>query len=226
MQQLYLYIVPVILFLAHYLGVKWDIKSRKNIEIVQSIAAGLSVGYVFLILLPEISRLGQETRIETMAVTLLGFVFFHALLKFVFRARNLKKKHFLLDEIHLLAVGVYHFVLTFSLTELLKNNLVEGFVLLFLIAIHNALSEISYHELHHEENKSLKTPTIFLTTMAGALVPAFGFVSPLMRVLMFSFTAGAIIYIAIREELPEGKQGNPLFFILGALFFFVCMVLV
>lgn len=226
MQQLYLYIVPVVLFLSHYLGIKWDIKSKKNVEIVQSLAAGLSVGYVFLILLPEITRLGQETRIETMAVTLLGFVFFHALLKFVFRARNLKKRHFLLDEIHLLAVGIYHFVLTFSLTELFKNSLIEGFVLLFLIAIHNALSEISHHELHHEENKSLKTPTIFLTTMAGALVPAFGFVSPLMRVLMFSFTAGAIIYISIREELPEGKQGNPLFFMLGAFFLFACLILV
>lgn len=225
MDNLILFIIPLLLWGSHYAGLTFDVKSKRNIEILQSLAAGISIGYVFLILIPEVNRVGLEARVETMSLMLFGFVFFHSALKFVFKQKDLRRKEVLVDEIHLLAVSVYNFFITFSLIELIKNNTVEGLLLLFLITVHSTLSELSHHELHHHENRSLKTPTILLAAFAGALVPIFIQVDMLLRSVIFSFTAGAIIYISIREELPNGNKGKPFFFIIGAIFIAVLVLL-
>lgn len=216
-QAVYL-IVPFLIWGSHYLGLKLDLRSKQNIEMVQSLAAGLAVGYVFLYLIPEVTRHGYENEIETMSIALLGFVFFHIALKVVFKTTNTKRQHFLSDEIHLLAVSLYNFIITFTLIELIKVNQAQGLLLLFLIVTHTTLSELSHKELNKDENQRLKTPMIFLATILGALVPVFGLVDPLLRSVMFSFTSGAIIYISIREEIPEGRDGNPLLFIIGVFF--------
>lgn len=221
MINLYYLLVPLLVWCAYYLGQILDIRTRRYVELIQSLAAGLSIGYIFLVLLPEVilfeQRVLAEIQVPAIGITLLGFVFFHTMLKLVFRNKNKHKVHFLTDEVHLFAIALYHFIVSFSLIELMKVNGNQAFVLLLLIAVHTTLSELSYHELHHEEKRLFKAPVLFAASFLGALFPVMGVVNPVFRAILFSFTAGAIIYISIREEIPEKNQGNPWAFIFGAM---------
>lgn len=214
-------LVPLLIWSSYYLGQILDIRTRRYVEMIQSLAAGLSIGYIFLVVLPEVIRFEQQVlvdiRIPAEAITLAGFVFFHTILKMVFRNKNKHKVHFLTDEVHLFAIALYHFIVSFSLIELMKVNGNQAFMLLLLIAVHTTLSELSYHELHHEEKRLFKAPVLFAASFLGALFPVFGMVNPLFRMVLFSFAAGAIIYISIREEIPEKNQGSPWAFIAGAI---------
>ncbi len=44
--------------------------------------------------------------------------------------------------------------------------------------------------------------------------------------ILISFTAGILLYIIIKEFLPEKKNGQPLFFIFGLALFFVFYVFI
>ncbi len=220
------FFVPLLIWGSHYVGTLLDIRSRRYVEIIQSLAAGLAVGYVFLYLIPDVTKHGYDTNTEMMSVALLGFVFFHTALKFVFKTTDEKRKHFLADEIHLSAVALYNFVITFTLIELIKIDMTEGLLLLFLITVHTSLSELSHHQMKKDQNQGMKVPLIFGATLLGAIAPVFGLVDELTRALIYSFAAGAIIYISIREEIPEGSSGNPVVFIIGTIFILAIFTLV
>ena len=221
MQNSYYLLVPFLIWASYYLGQVLDVRTRRYVEVIQSFAAGLSIGYIFLVLLPEVilfeQRVLADFPIPAIAITLVGFVFFHTILKMVFRSKNRNRVHFLTDEVHLFAIALYHFIVSFSLIELMKVSGNEAIVLLVLIAVHTTLSELSYHELHHEEKRLFKAPVLFIASFLGAVFPVLGLVNPIFRAVLFSFTAGAIIYISIREEIPEKNHGSPWFFILGAM---------
>lgn len=205
-----LFLVPFLLIPAHLFGLLWNIKNRQYIEHIRSFAAGFSVSYVFLILLPEIYR------IETGFLPLVGFIVFHLSHKFVFRVRERADRTKLLDEIHLTTVAIYNFLIAFSLVELMRVDFWQGLVISILLAVHTILSDLTHAETHEKFNRFIKLGVIILFTWLGSMLAIFQIANATLTTTLFSLSAGAIIYITTREEIPEQTSGNPLVFVLGA----------
>lgn len=211
----YLLAVPLSLSLAHYAGFKIHPHSKKSVEILHSFAAGFSIAYVFLILLPEINRLSKDDEFFSMGLALVGFALFHAALKLAFRNTDVKRRQSMIDGIHLATLAVYSFLISFFLVELTIERLKHGIFTLIIILIHTVLSDINQYTMHKSESNTLKIPIVISATLLGGILPFMGFVNRTLEVALFALTAGAIIYISVREEIPTNSSGKPAFFLIG-----------
>lgn len=221
MQFIHLFIIPVVLSLSHYLGHIFEVRKRTAIEYFQSIAAGFAIGYVFLILLPEIYTIELENGVNATMLTMMGFVLFHVSLKYIYQTTHTRKTALLVDEVHLITVGTYNFLISFSLAELGKVSFQETIVLLALISFHATLSEMSHSHPHINKINMLRLPIIFTATFVGGILGIFEIFNSNYTEIFFAITAGSVIYIAIREEIPQDSRGKPIFFVLGCILFFL-----
>lgn len=208
--------IPLSLSTAHLLGVRYRLKSKKNAEMVTSLAAGFSIGYVFLILLPEVFKLSDTAEFETMIAALAGFVLFHASLKMIFRQKDQTEKANLLDELHLVTLSIYNFLIAFFVVEQTRLDFSRGIVIFVIITAHIMLTELTHKEMDKTKIDNLKLPAAVISSFVGGVLAIAEVTSQSVTALLFSLTAGAIIYISIREELPKESSGSPALFILGA----------
>lgn len=210
--------IPMLLVSAHYVGIRSEIKSRKYLEIAKSISAGTSIAYVFIFLIPEVIAIGIQTQIETMIFTLFGFVFFHAITKYIFRTKTTKEhKQELIDEVHLATVGIYNFLIAFVIVQIINKDPEGGVFITFLLILHTVLTEITQKEMLKTHINVLKLPITIVLSFTGATLAIIELENIYLTALLFSLSSGAIIYIAIREELPQDSNGKPIFFVFGAL---------
>ena len=211
----YLMVIPVGLSLAHYFGIYGHEHYKRFSGLIRSFAAGFSIAYVFLILFPDLPSFGDNVHVNTSMLTLIGFALFHGAHKWVFQASSKSKQALLSDEIHLITAASYSFLISFSLVELLRSEPSQGMLMALVIIIHTLLSEISQVDVGKSYIDQFTTPILVIVTMFGGLLPLFGWINRSLTVTLFSITAGAIIYIAIREELPDDSHGKPSLFFLG-----------
>lgn len=216
MDSIVLFSIPIALAFAHLSGLQWDIQSQRFVQPIRSFSAGFSVVYIFLFLIPEVVRLNGRLGFEPMLLVAFGFIFFHSTLKFVFKTRHPEDTTFLLDEIHLSAAGLYNFLVTFLLVTLTRDEPFRGLLIFFVILIHLILSEVAHAIPSTHETNLHKTQIIILATLAGGIVALLDVVTTSQTDALFAITAGAIMYIAIREEIPEDSDGKPWMFILGS----------
>lgn len=212
----YSQIIPVLLSLTHFVGLhnRWVFARKKGS--VRSFAAGFSIAYVFLFLLPELPVLASVNGIETFLLSLIGFSVFHISHKLIFNKPDLVwNKNIKLEELHLLTSVMYSFLVTFSLVEIAVNDLNRGILLSLVFVLHIGLIELSEPYKYKKLLIKVKTPLLILATMLGGLLPVISAVNVTFTAILFSLTTGAIIYTAIREELPTDAGGKPWFFMLG-----------
>ncbi len=212
-----LLIIPILLSLVHILSFKSGKLLGRYTEYIRSFTAGFSVAYVFLLLMPDLPPLGLATKIDTALFALVGFTIFHEAHKLVFKQQDVKKRALLMDEVHLFTIGLYSFLVTFFLVEIVKQNYVQGILITFIIAFHLALSEISEEARRISINPSVRVTILVLTSLVGGILAILETLNASVSVALYSITAGAIIYIAIREEIPKRERGKPILFLIGVL---------
>ena len=64
------------------------------------------------------------------------------------------------------------------------------------------------------------------STFLGVIFAILIHVPPVINNILISFIAGILLYIIVKEFLPEKKNGQPLFFIIGLALFFVFYVFI
>lgn len=95
------------------------------------------------------------------------------------------------------------------------------------IALHAALSSASLARIHGEIRESIWIKiTLSLSTVLGVVLAIFLHIPTIINNMLVSFIAGALLYIIVKEFLPEKKKGQPIFFIIGltlflAFYFFI-----
>jgi len=60
-----------------------------------------------------------------------------------------------------------------------------------------------------------------LSTLLGVIFAILIKVPAVLNNILISFIAGILLYIIVKEFLPEKKKGQPIFFIIGLALFFV-----
>ncbi len=204
---------------------------RKNRWIL-SAAAGISVGYVFIHLLPELSE-ATEAFIHHTSGGSLPFseyrVYFAAMLGFLwfYGLEHTRKRHGRmndeakkrrLSQLHITGFAVYAWLISYLIVSDLEKGMMAIAIYTLSMGMHFLSVDAS---LRHEHGK-------FYTgsgcrTLAGASILGwvtgmlFRFSLPL-EVTLLGFISGGVIMISMIAELPDEKEGKFLPFLLGGFF--------
>jgi zinc transporter ZupT len=212
------FVVTVLLIFFHILGEKFSEHiERFHTELI-SFGAGLMVGIFFLEILPQIA-VGETYLSHLVYVTFLaGFVLIHVLEKLVYQ-RALDESEFAGDvtrfkmaglTTYALLVGIIVVVFFEAYGDLAYFIFAPFFVRAF------ALSMSSRH-INEKINSKLNRAATLILPLFGTIIGLLLIADKTHLFLVFSLTMGFILYIVIRDMIPIGREGKPLYFIVGVL---------
>jgi|TARA_Y100000310_G_scaffold118201_1_gene117046 hypothetical protein len=186
-----------------------------------SFSAGVSISYIFLVLLPEIYSSAIAINRLLFFSVLFGFGLFHIIEKYIrqnFTGPEMRKEHRLA---HSTTSFVYFFVVGFILVKLVERDVVDGILLFIPITLHIVIDSLPRRHTKKHYIRVLSAASPFF----GALVATFIDIGGVGNVILLGLIGGALLYIVIRESLPRDREGRPLYFIIGLLFFTVVILL-
>jgi hypothetical protein len=218
----FLILVPILISISHLIGYFTRVRSHDLQEDFHSLSAGLSIGYVFLILYKEIYSSQLSNYEISITLMFISFCIFHFLLASSSKLLKQKVSTEFSEILHLITISVYNFLITYTTLSLLEKDIFSGSVLFLAIILHVVLSEISDHDPHEPIITNIfKFFILTISTLLGAL---FFFQSDLdvnFTQYFIAFSAGALTYVTIREEIPNKNHGQPIFFLLGSVIIFI-----
>ena len=185
-----------------------------------SFSAGVSISYIFLVLLPEIYSSAIAINRLIFFSVLFGFGLFHLIEKYIrqnFTGPKMRKEHRL---VHSTTSFVYFFVVGFILVKLVERGVVGGVLLFIPIMLHIIIDSLPrrHTKKHHMRVLSAGAPFF------GALVASFIDIGEVGNISLLGVVGGALLYTVVRESLPREREGRPLYFIIGLLFFTVLIL--
>jgi zinc transporter ZupT len=187
---------------------------------VISFAAGISIAYLFLNLLPHTYEAAAHLKNFVFVFLLLGFVLFHLAEKLIYKHTDQEKLARELKEVHSVSFFLYHFTIGIVLYDKVLTSRLEGILFFIPIGLHAALSTASLSQIHGEIRESLVTKILLsLSTILGMTFALFVPIPNILDNILVSMIAGILLYIIVKEFLPEKDKGQPLFFLLGLLLF-------
>ncbi len=222
LEIIYGIVISLLHFFSDYIG----LKLLKYKEKLLSFGAGISITYLFLDLLPLIHETVQNLREISYISILVGFASFHLVEKYVYQ--HTKKSQLIdkLKKIHSIGFFVYYFIVGIILYYLTNQDILAGSLFLIPVLFHSSISSASAREIHKEIKKN-KYWRIFLSssTIFGVLVSYFLNIPLTIVFVLLGFVVGALFYIIIKDILPEQKEGDPKYFIIGAILFVIIIII-
>lgn len=210
----------IVLALSHYFSDRFPIHRHRNN--VLSFAAGISITYIFLHLLP--GSIPEAYGRSLFLSMLLGFSIFHLIEKHTYRHRTKRRRHEI-KEVHTAAFFVYHLIIGIVLVGLASTNLLSGFLFFVPIMLHSAISSASLKELHRSVKENVAAKSLLsVSPIIGIILGFYVALSSNAYNLLLGFVAGAMLYIVIRDELPSGRKGRPVYFVAGILLYMLLLV--
>ena len=187
-----------------------------------SVSAGVSVSYIFLILLPEIYTRSMEISRLLFLSILFGFGIFHIIEKYIrqnFTGPELRKEH---RVVHSFSSFIYFFAVGFLLAELAGGNGNVSAVLLFIpIMLHIIIDSLPRRHTKKHHLRALSASSPFL----GAILASFVDIGQTGNIILLGLVGGALLYTVVRESLPREREGKPMYFISGLSLFTVLILL-
>jgi len=216
-----------ILSLAQFFSGQLNIQRSRYKEYIASFAAAIAITYLLFSFLPE--AYNNSSGLTLFVPLIMGFALVHLLEKFFYKKYSanysLKKEETFHDEIHALVLFIYHFVIGAVLIGVLETDLSAGFLFLPPLLLFTTIGNWS---LHHTYLQQIPYRRLLLasSTMFGALFAQSSFINPLIEKLLVNFAAGILLFIVVRESLPQKKEGKPMLFILGIILYGLLILLV
>ncbi len=198
----------------------------KHFRII-SFAAGISIAYLFLVLLPHTYEAAEFLRQWVFVFLLVGFAVFHLAEKFIYKHKNQESAPKYLAEIHSISFFVYYFLIGIVIEERVQEDILQGTLFILPIVIHAGLSSASLAEIHGRirENIWVKI-ALSVSPVLGVLLAIVVPVPHIVNNMFVSLIAGALLYIMVKEFLPEKKEGQPLYFVFGMVLFILVNLVV
>lgn len=196
-----------------------------------SVGGGISVAYVFVHLLPELSS-GQNALAEAVdelgerhvyLVALLGLVSFYGAEQAVLRAR--RRRHHAaatptsegMFRVHLAIFVVYSALIGHLLVQQVE---VEGFVgaslFALAIAVHIVVNDKGLQDHHRERYHDVGRWVLAVAVLVGWVTGATFEISEAVEAALFAFLGGGVILNVLKEELPPDRESRFWAFVGGA----------
>ncbi len=215
------YILALILSVVDFFTEGLFSKASPNKMKFISFSAGVSISYIFLVLLPEIYSSAVAINKLLFFPVLFGFGLFHIIEKYIrqnFTGTEMRKEHRL---VHSTTSFIYFFVVGFILVKLTESGSVQSVLLFIPIMLHIIIDSLPRRHTKKHHMRALSAASPFF----GALTAAFIDIGEIGNVALLGIIGGALLYTVVRESLPRDREGRPLYFIIGLLFFTVLILL-
>jgi len=228
-------IYPVLLSVLQYLSEKLHrvLNNHPRLETnLFSFASGVLITFLILHLLPEL-MIGTEYLSYFLYVFVLigftGYLLIHEILyKYV---PDRKKLYFELREAYAAVALSFHFIIGLILVELVRYSGLKAGLLIFIpIAIHVSFSSLASHHLSYAKNYKRTTADrimqflVIIAPIQGALAGLFLSWSNLVIFALYGVVGGVMLFMVIREFIPNPKEAQPIYFALGQLFFISLLI--
>jgi len=143
-----------------------------------------------------------------------------------------------LEKVHIVINYFYHIIVGLIIFNLLKDDLFSGILFSFFAILKATISNTSNRHIKifdiniHtkiEEHTFIKILSI-TSVLTGVVVGlVFEFIYPLSSFVIFqcfAFISGIILYIIVREIIPQEEKGRPYYFISGATIFIIILIFI
>ncbi len=145
-----------------------------------------------------------------------------------------------LSKFRYLTDYIYHFLVGIILVGLLLFNILDG-ILFFIFAwfrtiitnrseAHIIFTDLDIYQKPEIETKWIKKYLLATSALSGIIVgliiKIFIDLNTELLYLAFSFISGIILYIIVREVIPEKEKGEPLKFLIGMVGFIITIVII
>lgn len=206
-----------------------------------SFAAGISVTYIFLVLLPEVYEGTRHLNQHMFLFILLGFVTFHLIEKHIFQHTNKDKLYHELTIVHRGSLFIYHVLVGIVIVRLVKENVFTGILFFLPLVFHSAINDIVVHRSHeilHEKNHKLRRQALrkrmmhpikklffASSTIMGVLIALAVAIPPKIGFALTGLVVGMLFLLVIRETIPPDKEGDATFFAIGVLTYSIIIAL-
>jgi zinc transporter ZupT len=186
-----------------------------------SFAAGVSVAYIFLSMLPEIYNGSIVISKLIFLSVLFGFAVFHLLEKHIrqyYSRGQFRKEH---QIIHSASSFVYFFVVGFVLVKITGSSNISGILLFIPILFHVVIDSLPRRVTKKHHYRAMFASSAFL----GAIAATFVELGSAFNLILLGIVGGALLYTVIRESLPKEREGKPVYFAVGLLLFTVLIMI-
>lgn len=214
-------ILALILSIADFFTEGLFFKATENKMKFISFAAGISVSYIFLILLPEIYLGAVKINNMLFLAVLFGFGLYHIIEKYIrqnYSGQKLREEHHI---IHSTVSFSYFFVVGFILYKIAEISPIKGILLFIPVLLHIIIDSLPRRITKKHHIRAASASSAFLGSIAAIFID----VREIGNVILLGFVGGALLYSVIRESLPKEREGKPLFFLIGLLLFTVIILL-
>jgi Mg2+/citrate symporter len=237
-------ILAIALALIHISASNW-----KFLEVIprrrwKSLAGGVSIAYLFLDILPELSH--SQTQLEDIDIPFLAFLEDHVyLLSFVgltvfygleslaLRSRTLNQQTKGRDwtsleifGLHIFSFAIYNAILGYLLQELAQQGLTASILFFIAFGLHFMVNDRSLSDHHKHLYDKYGRWLLAGSIVTGAVIGQAFVVHEAMIAAIYALIAGAIILNILKEELPEERESCFWSFVTGAIAYGVLIFLV
>ena len=124
-----------------------------------------------------------------------------------------------------MVIMTYHFAIGVVLINLLEKDFSLGLLFLPPLIMFSTIGNWSLHHTYLTQRPFLRF-FLAVSTLLGAISSQVLSFSATTQALLLSFVVGFLLFVIVRESLPQRKEGKPTFFILGILGYILLIVLV
>lgn len=194
-----------------------------------SLAGGVSVAYVFLHLLPELSvhqaALGEnllfvERHVYILALAGLGI--FYGLERAALTSRDEQTEAGEGDQtsksvfwLHVISFSVYNMIISYLLAHRENHGTASLVWDALALALHFFVIDYGLHDHHKTRYRNIGRFVLATSVLIGWLLSVTITVTEIYVTQLFAFLAGSIILNALKEELPEERKSSFWAFALG-----------
>ena len=207
-----------------------------------SFAGGVSLGYVFLEIFPELSHTQEELQHSEILLVqylenhvyilaLMGLIAFYGLDLLVLRAKSLKQSTPEKEDnssaifwIHISAFAILNVIFGYLLQDLSEHSLTACILFFIAVALHFFIMDENLREHHQSLYDKQGRWFLVAAIILGALVGQVAHLNEAAIALIWSFLAGSIILNVLKRELPDEKETCFWSFIGGAILFAVLLL--
>ncbi len=202
-----------------------------------SFAGGVSLGYVFLEIFPELSHAQEELAHSELPLlgflenhiyilSFLGLIVFYSLDKIALKTNsraNSERNGSLFFWIHILAFAALNGILGYLLQDLAQHSVLSCVLLFVALALHLFIVDESLREHHKVPYDRIGRWLLVGAVIVGMAIGQGLHLNEAAISLVWSFLAGSIILNVLNRELPAEKDTCLFSFLAGSLLFFILL---
>jgi hypothetical protein len=223
-------IFAVMIAVAHYLSDRLCVLCKKIWVPLISSVAGIAIVYVFVNLYPEFYSAASFVSPFIFTSVFLGFSIFYLIDKEIYQKIKHEEAPKNIELAHGYGLTIYYFVVGIALVRLLSISLKEGILFFIPVFIYAGMSTLASYGIHgmHSPPYKILTPLHEIQALGvilGTLVALFFSIPEFFLLYLTGLIVGILTYIVIRDMLPKGRRGKPLYFVLGALSYLALIII-